>query len=96
MPAPLYNAHGHSIPDPADGYMDDEDINDAIDGINDIPTGERVAFFNAVRVHHDHQHFVTDPDDVFMQIGRDGSIKLQAVPMDTSSLTPYDGFEFVS
>jgi len=91
MTAPLYTGHGHTIPDPADGYLTNDEINDEIDGIRDIPRPERTAFFNAVRHHHDHQHFVVDPDNVFMTLATDGSIILKSIVADVSSIPGREG-----
>jgi len=87
MTTPLFDAHGHTVHDPADGWHTNDEINAFIDAINDIPKSDRVAYFNAVRVHHDHQHFVVDPDNVFMSLAKDGSIILKSIPMDTSGIT---------
>jgi len=93
MTAPLYVGHGRSIPDPADSWLDNDEINAEIDAIKSIPPSERVAFFNAVRVHHDHQHFEVDPDGIYITLGVGGSIKLATVPFDYGGATGYDGLD---
>lgn len=91
MADPIYDAHGITINDPADGYHTNSEINAFVDAIRSIPTSERIAYFNAVRRHWDHYHFVTAPDDIFLAPGRDGSIMIRSINFDYGELSGYDG-----
>lgn len=57
MTAPLYDAHGHTIPDLADHNMTDEELDDLVRDIGAIPTDERPAWFAALVQHWDHIHY---------------------------------------
>jgi len=93
MTTPLFDAHGITINDPADGYHTDSEINDFVQSVRSIPTPERTDYFNAVRRHWDHQHFVVAPDDVYLQLRGDGSFRQQSVVFNYGGLTGHDGLE---
>jgi len=93
MTTPLFDAHGLTINDPADGYHTDTEINNFVQAIRSVPGPERTAYFNAVRVHWDHQHFVTAPDNVYLTLRPDGSMRQQSIVFDYGGLTGYDGLE---
>jgi len=93
MTAPLYTGHGRTIPDPADSWLTDSEINAEIDAVAAIPPAERVAFYNAVRVHHDHQHFEVDVDNIYITLGVGNSIKIATIPFDYGGATGHEGLD---
>jgi len=72
MVAPLYDAHGHTIADPADGYMDNSTLEGHLNGILDIPRGERHQFISALQPHWNHIHFASGGDHMILAMKADG------------------------
>lgn len=93
MTTPLFDLHGITINDPADGYHTNAEINVHVQSIGAVPFGDRGAFFQAIRVHWDHQHFVTAPDNIYLEMRPDGSIRQKSIVFDYGGLTGHTGLE---
>jgi len=73
MTLPLWDLHGITINDPADGYHTESEVNAFLDATADVPRMERNAFFRAVWPHWNHVHFAEGGDNLVFQPKGDGT-----------------------
>lgn len=93
MTTPLFDAHGVTIQDPADGYHTPDEVNAFIDAVTNIPQGERNKWYAAIVVHWMHHHNASGGDHVMLRKARDGSLTFQTPPMNYAGMDGYDGLD---